>query len=307
MSIFALKTNELTWQDRTINVEFMIAPAKSQLLYNKHKGLKTKYEQESIYLEREKDSFLKAFKTEQRLMERRKDMYSKRRNDIIMRRASGDVRRRWSISGRISAPARLEQDLPTGSKTSETFITEISTRESKSAGARIAFVKNVQPLESSQIVPPIMPDIRTVSPCVSMRTNTPGKPYLLREKSVHFQNNETETKDESNEKPSQELPIEERIKLFLNKQAEFNKRGPTTATRKIQAFTESTRPLVKKVSGLNLNMVNLESAFDEFCTDSSPDGLNKLVKYATKMKACARNARNSQIMPTYAAHLFLKT
>lgn len=295
MSVFSLNTQNLSWQDRTINVEFMVAPAKSQLLYNKHKGLKTKFEQESYYLEREKESYLKAFKTEQRLMERRKENYSKRRNDIILRRASAE-RRRSSVGGRFSAPPRLEQDVLTESKADVTFITAITARVSKSAGAR-TFVKEPRPLQQEQhtggtkLEPPAVPDLRTVSPCFSVRTVTPGKPHLHREKSVRFEN--MKIIDTSLDKENVQLPIQDRIKNFLVAQTEFNKTGPKRTTEKLRRQYESSNreQLARRRSSFNLNMSKLETAFEEFCLDGSSDGLNKLVKYASKMRAFVRNVR----------------
>ena len=283
----------------------MVAPAKSQLLYNKHKGLKTKFEQESYYLDREKESFMKSFKTERRLLERKKERYSKRRNDIIMRRASGDLRRRWSIAGRISAPPRLEQDRPTESKEdmTSTFITETPLRISKSAGARTRS-KELEDLPPKQtlekqhtLLPPATPDMRAVSPCVSTRTNTPGRPYLQREKSVRFQNLQIIHNEDDKGKEPMQIPIQDRIKNFLAKQTDFNKSGPTIVTDKNGKMRQNDKQVfARRKSSVNLNMSKLEGAFNDFCIDGSSEAFDKLVKYTTKMRAGVKNARNSFLL-----------
>ncbi|XP_060569186.1 uncharacterized protein LOC132727630 [Ruditapes philippinarum] len=304
-AVFCLRTEDLSWQDRTINIEFMVAPAKSQLLYNKHKGLKTKFEQESYYLDREKESFMKSFKTERRLLERKKERYSKRRNDIIIRRASGDSRRRFSITGRISAPPRLEQEKSTESKENmKTFITETPLRISKSAGARTRS-KDLEDLSYKQttekhqaLLAPVTPDIRAISPCVSTRTNTPGRPYLQREKSVRFQNLGLGQTDDEKETHRVDTPIQDRIKNFLDKQTDFNKSGPTIVTDKNGRMQKmDTRVLARRRSSVHLNMSKLEDAFNDFCIDGTTDGFDKLVKYTTKMRAGVKNARNSFLIP----------
>lgn len=293
-----------------------MAPARSQLLYNKHKGLKTKFEHENHYLEREKETYLKNHKTDIRMMERRKELYSKRRNDIILKRSANESRRQRSASfsgtpGRTSAPPRLEREysiMSAGDAADTTFVTEIKSRDSQSAGARQVTEHNntettrvpemTKLPEVSKLCPPAdTPDLRTVSPCMSTRSATPGKPYLLRQnlKTVRFL--PTTTCCQIKTPPPIDLPIDERIKRFLASQADFNKTGPRTPliplNRKLNALSSPARGL----AGLGVNMVKLESAFDEFLDDNTEEGLQKLVRYTTKLKASARNARNSSIMP----------
>lgn len=293
----------MSWQDRTINMEFMIHPVRSQLVYNKHKGLKTKCEQESYSLDKEKESYLRSFKTEQRLMERRKDRYSKRRNDIILRRASDD-RKRSSQAGRISAPPRLEQGYLTDSKTDMTFVTEVPERVTKSAGARATFTERTSSAhrrtpDITNTITSATDDSRTMYPVVSTRVPTPGKPYILREKSVRFQNMQIVNHNTTTDKVHAQVPVQERIKKFLVAQADFNTRGPTLVTDHDLEIpdgrvpTSSKPPSARRISGMNLNLIKLESAFNVFCTDSSSDGLHKLVSYASRMKASERIARNS--------------
>lgn len=308
MSLFHVKTHDLSWQDRTINIEMMMAPARSQLLYNKHKGLKTKCQQENYNLDRERDSYLKSYKTDIRLMERRKELYSKRRNDIILKRSIAENRRRASVSGppgRISAPPRLERTTSFTSTSDPTFITQLQTRESQSAGeqrqpsdqGKSVFttpeMTKLPEVTKTQVLATETPDLRTISPCMSTRSPSPGKPYLLRNKSVRFLVSQTCPKKTTLE--PLDLPVDERIKRFLATQVEFNKTGPTSIFGLTRKLKSSNLPV--KQGNLGVNMLKLEAAFDDFIQDNSDEGLQKLVRYATRVKATARNARNSAIMP----------
>lgn len=290
----------------------MMSPARSQLLYNKHKGLKTKFEQENHFLNRERESYLKGYKGDIRLMERRKDIYSKRRNDIIMKRTVAESRRRSaSISGEIgrtSAPPRLEQSAALGSLDDSFFITELRPRESQSASVRLIVDQNKEACRRSpelEKTPEVnklrpiteTPDLRTVSPCVSNASLSPGKPFLLRQKSVRFLPSHTCCPLKN--PLSTDVPVEERIKRFLAAQADFNKTGSRltrSAQQRIVAKNHAPR-------GLGVNLEKLENAFDHFCLNESNEELRKLVKYATKIKASVRNARNSSIMPRRASVL----
>ena len=311
MSLLCVQTQNLSWQDRTLNIELMMSPVRSQLLYNKHKGLKTKFEQENTYLAREKDSYLKSFKTDVRLMERRKDVYSKRRNDIILKRTIVESRKRSSsISGppgRTSAPPRLEREPLTASTSDSVFITELQSRETMSANNKLTVeptkphcrcsseIDKIQEVNTNRLCPLIeTPDLRTVSPCDSTHSLSQGKPFLQSQKAVRFLPGATCCTLKT--PLSIELPVDDRIKRFLSKQIEFNTAGPRASTAQRRKLIESNRP-ARGCIGLGVNMSKLENAFDDFCKNESAEELQKLVRYATKVKATARNARNSAIMP----------
>ncbi len=70
MSLLLLKTRDLTWQDRTLNVEVMLSPSHSQLLYNKHKTLGTHYHKQVELYEKQINTMIKDITVEKRLMER---------------------------------------------------------------------------------------------------------------------------------------------------------------------------------------------------------------------------------------------
>lgn len=308
MSLFCVQTHDLSWQDRTINIELMISPARSQLLYNKHKGLKTKYEQLESNLDREKESYLRSFKTNLRLMERKKETYSKRRNTIILRNAFAE-RRRSNLGGRSSAPARLEADLVGSSEVKPTFVTEVNLRESKSADPRMTLMSRnpelttLLPLQRADTL-----DFRNGSPCTTNRSPSAGKPFLERKKSVRFERLtpgcRRGAKGDENapiEEDMSPLPIEDRIKRFIKSQGEFNKRNTAEKTNLVDS--RKLQPIIQRsLNGtLSVNLNKLETAFDEFCVDGSDEGLHQMVRYAARLKASVRNAQNSSIMPRRAS------
>lgn len=299
MSLMFVQTHDLSWQDRTINVELMMAPGRGQLLYNKHKSLNTKCEQEHFNLEREKESFLKSYKTDQRMMERRKESYVKKK-DLIARRSHTSSRRSsLSTPGCVSAPPNLESDLTT-LHSRLAFITELKARESKSADPRTTFLEKPSHPRYLQLE---ALDINSRQPSACSRSATPGKPFLTRNKSVRFLpsgNTCPHSKKDAEEDEEEEhriLPVDERIKKFLVAQNEFNNRDATTmVVRPIRPLFNPPK-ITRKIKAFSVNLNKLEDAFDDFCNDGSSDGLQKLVRYAAKLKASVRLARNSQIMP----------
>ena len=111
----------------------------------------------------------------------------------------------------------------------------------------------------------------------------------------------TDTTDDTVNK-TPEPPIEERIKQFLDSQSDFNTRFPDP--RKIRgtpSASSTSSNLAKRYSGLTLKVSQLELAFDKFCGNSSDEGFQKLVRYASKMKANVKMARNSSLVPTMAS------
>ena len=305
MSIFCVRNQQLSWQDRTMNVEVMMAPTRAQLLYNKHKGLNTRYRQEFSNLEREKTSYLRSFRTELRLMERRKDMYVKRRNDIQIRRQSADSRRR-SIStdgGRKSAPPRLEREV---SKGDNTFLTQLDPRDSKSAepATSIDSFRNFNRPTTDRAKLTSANLETSVTPCWTTPTPVVGKPYLKleRQKSVRFSaTNTTNKESEGTDKAPVELTLEDKIRNFMKAQSEFNKREiiPAAYMRSARLKQSSFSDTNQRNSGhQSTSMIKLENAFNDFCGNKSPESFSKLVKFASKIKNNFRNSGNLSIVPT---------
>ena len=313
MTLLCLKTHDLSWQDRTLNIELMMAPNRSQLLYNKHKGLNSKCQQEKSYLEREKISFLRSYETDRRMMERKKERYAKSRHTITQRRMSSDRSRTPDNDlGRNSAPPRLEGEL---SKGDNTFLTQVADRQSQSAGAgRHPKQQIISQVRSKLTL--LTPTSRRVSPEVTTRDTTSADssrrqpPYLGRvgrQKSVRFlgaqETNKTVT-DEQTVEERTETPIEDRIKKFLEVQSEFNNRrlDPLKCRGTPSPSSSCTSgSIAKRYSGLQLKVSELELAFDKFCDNSNTDSYHKLIRYASKMKANIKNARNASLVPTMAS------
>lgn len=335
MSLLTLRTQNLSWQDRTINIELMVAPARTQLLYNKHKSLRNKCNQVAETLDKEKTFYLRSCETEQRLMERRKDWYSNRKNDITMRRNSGSSRRSSQSTqsikldgGRLSAPPRLQNELL---KRDEVFLTQIGYRELKSAAARVS---GGQKEEKKNTIPTNLTDEekvqsniskavgelqisssnanREISPCPSARSRnsaSPGKPHLIRQKSVRFTNiDDLQLQRTLEAVRSPEPCLDDRIQRFLCTQKDFNK-GETTTPVLGQDRTVHDKVSVlqgrevrvpskdRRRMSVHNSLLKLESAFDDFCEDATQEKLHHLVKYATKMKMTVRGLRAGSIIP----------
>ncbi|XP_048773612.2 uncharacterized protein LOC125678883 [Ostrea edulis] len=76
MSLFLLKTQDLTWQDRALNVEVMLEPKKTQLLFKKNKSLSMRCEKDRQRYEKQRNANIRNYKTEKRYMdERNQELY----------------------------------------------------------------------------------------------------------------------------------------------------------------------------------------------------------------------------------------
>ena len=306
MSLMHLKTHNLSWQDRTLNIELMMAPSRSQLLYNKHKGLTSKCQQEHSYLDREKSSYLRSFKTDKRLMEMRKAGYDKKKVVIQQRRSSIEMRSGTPNHGRNSAPPRL-QGSPT--KDQHTFLTKIDGREAKSANAGTRAPRSPRAIPSnmvimsprSQFTVPAAVTAGKSKPAHGPVTHPPFLERMGRQKSVRFQYDSADVdKTDNSEKMDNErvyTPIEDRIKSFIEQQADFNKRQ---AEKRLVTSSpgSTTSSVAKRYTGLKLKVSEIEKAFDNFCVNTSDEGYHSLIKYAAKMKANIKNARNTSLVPT---------
>ena len=296
-----------------MNIEFMMAPTRSQLLYNKHKGLSGKCQQEKSYLDREKHAFLKSYQTDRRMMERRKERYAKSRHNIVMRRRSTDIRSRTPDSdnlGRNSAPPVMEGK---SLEDQRPFVTHETTRGAKSAEV-MRYPRPYVHANGPSMTAILSPRSQFRVPSVSQSNSTPTQaprrhpPFLSREtrqKSVRFQNNTDDDQTDTNETLQQRIdtPIEDRIKQFIESQETFNKR--TVDPRHLRGIpspgSSITSSVAKRYTGLKLKMTDLEMAFDNFCGNTSDDGFHKLVRYASKMKANVKIARNTSLVPTMAS------
>ena len=239
------------------------------------------------------------------MMERRKERYSKSRSAILQRRSSLDRSRTPNSNlGRNSAPPILDAE-------PRTFLTQAVERESKSAGP--GAIRSPRPQVISRS-PSKLAHLTSVDSYIgekdkgssgAVRRHPPFLERLGRQKSVRFERgggvDKTDTTDDTVNK-TPEPPIEERIKQFLDSQSDFNARFPDP--RKIRGTpspSSTSSNLAKRYSGLTLKVSQLELAFDKFCGNSSDEGFQKLVRYASKMKANVKMARNSSLVPTMAS------
>lgn len=299
MTLTHHKTHDLSDQDRTLNIELMMSPSRSQLLYNKHIGLTSKFHLERSYLERERNAFLRSYKTDKRLMEMRKQRYARAKHSIVQHRMSMERRQSKTLDaenfGRNSAPPRLEQNL---AKDEKTFLTRIA-REAKSVENNSRNPNTKPSPDEPERKELLSPRSQFTRPALSLvDSNMKGgpqthKPYLVRldrQKSVRFQNTTNADNPDSADRTvveRTETPIEDRVKQFLETQKEFNRRlAETDYLERSLYHAESTYSSVaKRSTGLTLKVSDLEKAFNRFCTNTSDDGYHSLVRYAAKMKA----------------------
>lgn len=76
MSLLFIKTQDLTWQDRALNIEVMLEPKKTQLLFKKNKSLSMRCEKDRVRYEKQKRASVRNYKTEKRYMdERNQELY----------------------------------------------------------------------------------------------------------------------------------------------------------------------------------------------------------------------------------------
>ncbi|KAK3087375.1 hypothetical protein FSP39_005181 [Pinctada imbricata] len=64
MSLLLLKTKDLTWQDRALNLEVMLEPKRTNLLFKKNKSLSMNYVKDSIRYEKQANTSVRMMKNE---------------------------------------------------------------------------------------------------------------------------------------------------------------------------------------------------------------------------------------------------
>lgn len=82
MSLLAVKTKNLTWQDHQLNFEMMLAPTFPKLLLNKHRTYSTKCDQAKSQIEQQRATYCRSFTGERRLVERQSISLNKRQANI---------------------------------------------------------------------------------------------------------------------------------------------------------------------------------------------------------------------------------
>ncbi|XP_061170145.1 uncharacterized protein LOC133179394 [Saccostrea echinata] len=76
MSLLLIKTQDLTWQDRALNMEVMLEPKKTQLLFKKNKTLSMRCEKDRQRYDKQRTATIRNYKTEKRYMdERNQELY----------------------------------------------------------------------------------------------------------------------------------------------------------------------------------------------------------------------------------------
>lgn len=312
MTFLMVKTHDLSWQDRTVNIEMMLAPARNQLLFNKHKTLETKCNAKKRVYEKEKSTVLKDFVIEKRMMQRKQQALFRRRSEILFQKvASGSGsdsesygKSRDDSSGKrrlASAPPQLESEL-NDSKNSKPgfFLTEI--RHSAPMETAVP-----TPHRSRMITPDGQsgmdtPNVWAFTPV--SRSDSVSPFSSKRVKSVRFENSDIRNHTLNEMNTESKPPLRERVQSFCKDQCEFNAKPPVTFRKRESIYKDTYKdPLIaKRYSAVKSPHVLLETAFNDMCINgSTKDDFKTLVKLASKIKANAKLARNQSVVPTMAA------
>ncbi|XP_069122103.1 uncharacterized protein [Argopecten irradians] len=328
MALLLLKTTDPSWQDRTVNVEVMLAPARNQLLMNKHKTLESKCLMAHRLYEKERQSMLKDILIEKRIMERKKQALLRKKSDIMLNRVSSgatyskqnntSVSKTSSTKRGGSAPAKLGWASKNPNKAG-VFLTEVSgeprsqsvtttevSGESRSHSVAITEKDKywgVSPSPSHGNTSMQVAGSASQLSASSRRVISPfgQKRSSRRIKSVRFDDNrilETQQTD-SVHQPS----VDGLVEQFVKAQVEFNTRPVIGSADQNKTTRPGTNtPIVaKRYSSLSVNNEKLINAFDNFCLDRNKDDFQKLVRFASKLKSSAKLARNQSVVPAVAA------
>ncbi|XP_060065759.1 uncharacterized protein LOC132546080 [Ylistrum balloti] len=314
MALLMLKTHDPSWQDRTVNVEVMLAPARNQLLMNKHKTLGSKCLKAQRLYEKERESMLKNILIEKRIMERKKQVLLRKKSDIMLNRVSSGVSTHRENNTTVpklsskrsgSAPAKLDWTDKNPNKAG-VFLTEVcgesrsqsvTTTEKDKHWEESSFRShgNLSMQVAGSASQLSASSRRVISPFGSKRSSR-------RVKSVRFDDNRLHGNQET-EHHSHQTSVDGLVEQFVKTQLEFNQRpATTTPEQKILSRPDTTSPLVaKRYSSLSLNKDKLINAFDNFCLDRNKEDFQKLVRLASKLKSSVKMARNQSVIPAVAA------
>ncbi|XP_033763568.1 uncharacterized protein LOC117344836 [Pecten maximus] len=328
MALLLLKTNDPSWQDRTVNVEVMLAPARNQLLMNKHKTLGSKCLKAQRLYEKERESMLKNILIEKRIMERKNQALLRKKSDIMMNRVSSGVSSHRQNTTAVlklpskrggSAPAKI--GWPDKNPSESVFLTEVSgeTRSQSVTTTEISGESRSQsvaiPEKDKQWGVTPSPSHGNLSMQVagsasqlsasSRRVISPFGPKRSsrRIKSVRFDDNRL-PENQQTDTYSRQSNVSGLVEQFVKTQVEFNKRPPIGSAEqyRVNNRSGSNTPLIaKRYSTLSVNNDKLINAFDNFCLDRNKEDFQKLVRMASKLKSSAKLARNQSVVPAVAA------
>ncbi|XP_067660654.1 uncharacterized protein [Haliotis asinina] len=310
MSLLLLKTKNLSWQDHTLNVEVMLSPNHSQLLFNKHKTLGTQYVKEVDLYQKQISTFVKDITVEKRLMERYRHRLVSRQKELIVQRSysAQEMRKLQQLDMKDrsrSAPVGSSRDAspqrPPGRKSRGVFLTEIE--EDKMAKLPALPSKRGK-LQTIVVLPKTLekPKPKPKPP------NLGPKRYVTFGERPPSDSESEESADEA--EPDTAYPLEEKIKNFLDEVKSFNEKP--VPKRRLQGSAElfrylkenesvPTSPVGKRYNTLTLDRQKLEAAFDSFCKSQAREDLVKMMRLAAKMKANAAQARNTSMVPTMSS------
>ena len=288
-----------------MNMEVMLKPNQCQLLLNKHKTLQTKYIQARDLFEKQLQSYIKDYTLERRLTERYRERLVCRKKELHIQRVQSAMEAKQiaeiELERTKSAPVHKSKTPSPirhiGKRSRGLFITEMDDDKiyrlptiAQKKDQKQAFFeglsrpKSKAPKEEKSKTEPIhLGDKRFVT--LPMKSEAALAGEKLREE-------------------NQELLLE-KVKTFVEEMKEFNRKPQTHDEASESLGSSKSRtitPLVaKRYCTFSVDMLKIETAFDEFCRTNSKEDLHKMMKMAAKLKANVALARNQSLVPTIGA------
>lgn len=251
MSLYLIKTQDLTWQDRALNIEVMLEPKKTQLLFKKNKSLSMRCEKDSVRYDKQRRASIRNYKTERRYMdEKNQELYliktqrflqsippdmkqqvlSRRSFSISLTKLAKDINEE-ELSARASAPPdmvgcmsrdevtflpaiTLQTLEPQSPRTPEPLLQKPKSRSNKDMRSQKDCL-SVDSQASSRIntpIPSYLPSVQQPLPSGIIKTRRGSANALISDKNVRFSDEKNE--EEKHCKETRGDPYqEERVRI----------------------------------------------------------------------------------------------
>ncbi|CAC5424129.1 unnamed protein product [Mytilus coruscus] len=288
--MFMLRTHDLSWQDHVVNIEFMVNPSHNQLLFNKHKTLASKCDKVKRLYDKELKTSQKNFVVDMRMMERKKSALERRQSEIKTSKHSQEFTKKSSKprSGNNNVPnTNIIRGQSAPPNIDSAFMTEVDQFDGEDNYSNVSPVSRAKTINAWYASTP-----DTSRPSTQKQSSSAYK-STTRQKSVRFDERITEDSCE----PSIRRNVNNRVKIFLEEQKNFNKRPLIYNGR----FKSTSSPAVaKRYTSTKLDTDTLMHAFNNLCLDNSVENFKKLSSMASRVKSNHKLARNTSLVPTVA-------
>ncbi|CAG2255702.1 unnamed protein product [Mytilus edulis] len=287
--MFMLRTHDLSWQDHVVNIEFMVNPSHNQLLFNKHKTLASKCDKAKRLYDKELKTSQKNFVVDMRMMERKKSALERRQSEIKTRKHSQEFIKKSSKprSGNNNVPdSNIIRGQSAPPNIDSAFMTEVDhfSRDDDES------YYNVSPISRGTTINAWYASTPDASRPSTQKQSSSAYKSSTRKKSVRFDDRITENSCESH--------VNNRVKIFLEEQKNFNRRPLIYNGR----FKSASSPAVaKRCMSTKLDTDTLMHAFNDLCLNNSVENFKKLSSVASRVKSNYKLARNTSLVPAHAA------